>query len=282
MNHHKALLRQLSKKSSRTIMLGLVLAILVLVGTSSVTLAGLFEINTDDGTVADWDEVEVFQTDPIGDIGRFVNAGNDIVMAKVASGKENDELYLYFLVQTAESPAVPGRGRAVAAIIDCDRNGDDTEITDRHVVYLPDHDRVYVMLGNSDWYAPVPDDSATGDGDPTFGQRIGNFIEWKIPLSSLPPGDDSDQTVDCKNNVDIRFETQIAPLTFLSQMLDTTEPPEGWNIPTALTVTNFSAEKDLVGMLEVLSLWVVGLLLVTMSGWAMVVKRSSSSDKELD
>lgn len=242
-----------SKAAFKVIRSGVLIAVLSVMLTATAVYATLYSIGTDDNTVEDWSEINVFQLDDPNDMSGIGGTGDDMIMTKVASGQEPDgKLYLYFLMQTEAAPALPDITDAAVAIIDCDRDGIENEPTDRRVVYFPELDSVYVQYGDSSYYATVPD-GAPATGDPTFGQRVDNYVEWKIPLDNLPPDDGSEQTVDCHNNVNIRFKTEllVIGLGSFGQLIDQTNSSTGWNIPTAITLSELgvSERNQAVGIL---------------------------------
>jgi hypothetical protein len=205
-----------------------------------------YDIDTDDGTVGEWDTqgIVMFQPDPVGDAlqpdgtpgGR---ADDDIVAIWVASGTGQTGLdSLFFRAQLNGSPALDENLRAIAAAIDCDRNGSDTERQDRVISYFvtsapppfpPPSDLVRVYTGDQAYGYDIGE-SIT----PRYaGQRVQDYIEWSVPIQELPiTGQDPPGTVvDCKNLVNIRFTTFEYPKFggLITKFLDTTESL-GWNI----------------------------------------------------
>lgn len=225
------------------------LALLTALGGFLVLTAGLFAatyvIDTNDNRVTEWTDqgIVVFQTDPAGDGiapgGGPISPTDDIVTAWVANATippttGQDTPSLAFRVQTAAPPSASQPLRAVAAILDCDRNGLDNERQDRWVVYNttgPQTDAVSLYTGDLA-YGLVP----TAVLPKFLGERVINNLEWAIPISELPiRGDEPPelgQVVDCRHKVNIRIATMqfVTPTGFV--VLDTVLPSIGWDIST--------------------------------------------------
>ncbi len=217
---------------------------LIFAGTAH---AVLYNINTNDSSVAEWETQSIvqFQSDPVEDAlkpdgtsgGR---ADDDIIAAWVASGTGQTGLdSLFFRAQMNASPALNENLRAIAAVIDCDRNHVDTERQDRIITYFvtsspppfaPPSDLVRVYTGDQAYGYDIN----TSIDPKAAGQRIDAYIEWSVPIQELPiTGEDPPgAVVDCKNLVNIRFTTFEYPKFggLVTKFLDSTASL-GWNIP---------------------------------------------------
>lgn len=214
--------------SGRTIVVSiLVVAILLIAGTA--VYGALYDIYLDDSSVTDWSGVPVFQTDPVGDASP---PDEDIINAWVASGEDDD---LYFMVETNGPTAISANGdKAIVASIDCNDNGDGDDAEDRITLYYPGPDNRFTCEGNGNrCYSP--------DND---GQRVGSFLEWKVPEDQIPPDFfHPDQEDNCQNDISIRFlliDTSTTPAT----VIDETTPFKGWDIPNDVSVLALEARQD--------------------------------------
>jgi hypothetical protein len=214
----------------------LIAALAVFLAFAGALYAATIVIDPDDGSVAEWaaQGIPVFQADPSGDTPI---ATDDLVDASVATGDiaqpSGNIPGLAFRAQVAAPPAASQLGRAVVAMLDCDRNGLDNERQDRWAVYNttgPRTDEVTLYTGDQ-YYGLIP------SVYPKFlGQRVLGQLEWAIPISDLPiRGDEPPElgkVVDCRHKVNIRIATMqfVTPTGFL--VLDTLTPSLGWDIET--------------------------------------------------
>ena len=209
----------------RMTMIGLT-AMLVVLLVSTVVFAALYNIDTEDSTVAEWSDqgIPVFQTDPSGDA---TDARDDIVATWVASDNLDR---LAFKMEVADpTSALSGNNIGAVASIDCNANGIDEERDDRLVIYT---------RGNNMWICEG-DQRYCFTGDSANGQIVGNQVEWAVPIDDLPP--DQYSSVDCRHEVKIRFGTAN---TSTSASIDETSPLRGWNIPTAINLMTFEARSN--------------------------------------
>ncbi len=225
------------RRSARPVPLALLLAVAVFTVLAGSLLAASYLIDLNDGSIAEWSGqgIPLFALDPQGDTPLTTD---DVVNASVASADikqtSGNIPGLTFLAQTAMPPALSQPGRAIAAMLDCDRNGLDNERQDRWVVYNttgPRTDEVTLYTGDQ-YFGLVP----TAALPKFLGQRVLNNLEWGIPISELPiRGDEPPElgtVVDCKHKVNIRIATMqfVTPTGFI--VLDTLLPPLGWDIST--------------------------------------------------
>ena len=215
---------------SKFFLLLVLLLLFVLVACSAEggsTGGGATTFSSTDNSIDEWANVPVFQTDPSGDV---TPPDDDIIEIKVAnSPSDGAPTDVFFLLKVAGNPALQGKYRAVIATIDCDGNGNDQEPHDRLIVYVPSEDQYYIMRG---------DQSEFFSGREKDGQVIGDYVEWKVSISDLPP--DEKDNVQCNGNVKIRFATadvtdyySAKPGEKLSKaiVIDVTDAQKGWNIP---------------------------------------------------
>lgn len=224
-------------RTARRPALALLVALAVFLLLSTALWAAAYVIDTNDGSVAEWSaqSIPVFQSDPTGDTPI---ATDDLLAVAVASADIKQAAGnvpgLAFRAEVAFPPAASQPARAVAAMLDCDRNGLDNERQDRWVVYNttgPRTDEVTLYTGDQ-YFGLIP----TAVLPKFLGQRALNQLEWAIPISELPiRGDEPPElgtVVDCRHQVDIRIATLqfVTPTGFL--ILDTLTPPLGWDIST--------------------------------------------------
>jgi hypothetical protein len=217
--------------------IALFVALAVFLAFAGALLAAQAIIDTNDNTLAEWtsQSIPLFQTDPAGDTPI---TSDDLVNVSVASADikqaSGNVPGLTFRAQTSFPPSLSQPGRAVAAMLDCDRNGLDNERQDRWVVYNttgPRTDEVTLYTGDQ-YFGLIP----TAVLPKLLGQRVQNQLEWAIPISELPiRGDEPPElgkVVDCRHQVDIRIATMqfVTPTGFI--VLDTLTPPLGWDIST--------------------------------------------------
>lgn len=254
--------------SRSNVVLVAALLVVLLFAFAAVAHAELFSISTVDSSVGDWNPVAVFQTDPTGDGVPGSTAGQDIVMGKVASmDSDNDDVgdYVYFLVQTASDEGL-GENSRVAAMIDCDNDGNFEESEDRLVTYEPFYDTNggFITILHGDRFGQavlIPPESEQG-------QKVGAYYEFGVetvdlgPFPDDPPGLPLDY---CQGIVGVRFQTFrkggvddvgnfVPPLVY-----DMTEggPYTMVNLPTAVSVSSFSASPFAVNYAVLIA---VGLL----------------------
>jgi len=183
--------------------------------------------NANDSGYDEWSGVPVFTTDPAGDVP---NPDEDILEVKVAnSPADGGTKEVYFLMKVTGNPALQGQYKASIVSIDCDGNGVDQEPHDRLVVYVPSEDQYYIMRG---------DQSEGFTGNAKDGQVVGEFIEWKVSLSDLPP--DEKDSGQCTGNVKLLFATADVTQYFTSTpgetqskaiIIDDAGSLKDWNIP---------------------------------------------------
>ena len=213
--------------------------------------AVLFDVSTTDNVVTDWDPITVFRTDPAGD---SVDGRNDedIINSWAASGPAaGPSTTMFFHVQTAASvESLTQSGRAVAAALDCDRDGNFEEKGDRKIVYLQNMDVLYIYQGDRSSFSqptsPFPNSEMGQEWD-TTGPI--DHLEWKVAFSHLPPttlAADDPPGANCQGQVDIMFVTfqfnPLPPNNFIKD-LDTVSP-RGFDVPTDVDLTRFSASRS--------------------------------------
>lgn len=220
----------------------------VLLWANAVAQAADYVIDTNDNSIAEWSAqgVPLFTEDPVDDVldtgGGPGVATDDIVRGWVASGMTPGNVpTLFFLVEMAAQPASSAGNRAVAALIDCDLNGNVNERQDRWAVYqvsgLP-ADFVRLYTGDQMYGLTIGSGS-----DKVLGQRVQRYLEWGVPIANLPitgsEPPEIEPVVDCKGTVAIRFASTYHHSFFggLFTLLDITEPLYLFDIPTSQTFT---------------------------------------------
>lgn len=235
--------------------------------TALTAYALIYTIDTDDGSVAEWANqgVPVFKTDPLD---YTVEPQSDIVNTWVATGENN----LYFLMEVDAAPALQPSGqnpppRLGVAALDCDQDGNPQERNDLLIAYAPNEDTVWFLSGDQNQGFPL---TSGDDADPTVGQRVGEYIEWSIPLVYLdfyfPP---LDWTIDCANAIDIGFVTADASNWPLPSLVLDQTGFMGWNVPTAVGLQTFGATNTDVATVA----WVLVAALVVAATAVLVIKR---------
>jgi hypothetical protein len=215
----------------------------LLIAFTSVAFAILFNINTNDGSVAEWESqsIQVFQTDDPGDVSP---AADDIVDTWMASGPVGGPDKVYFRMQTNAGTALSTNSGAVAAF-DCNNNGEFDNVEDKVVVYIRDcydggtshEERVTLANGNQ------TNVEALG---PEAGQAVGSYLEWSVNIAgttqALPDG--------CRDTVPIRFYTsdvtgmcQFPPSPAIIIDETPSSPWTGWDIPNAIEMREFEASS---------------------------------------
>ncbi len=249
-------------KTFRLPALLLIAGLILLIGGGSA-FAAIYNIDTDDNSVAEWSAqgIPVFQTDATGDTINGGTANDDIVQAWVATGNGGNTLY--FLMELNASPALnQDNNRTAVASIDCDNDGVDEEPEDRLISYFPGTDALYIVTGDQNYYTP---------GNAVQGQRVNQYIEWSVDLAQLPP-DSQTPGVDCRNQVGIRFGTGDNS-TFPATVLDETQPLRGWNIPTTVNIKELQARRH-ISLAATLFIALMGMLLIGASAFAFQRIRS--------
>jgi hypothetical protein len=217
--------------------LGLLIAIFaVLFMAVSVAYAALYTISTTDNSVSEWfsQGIPVFQTDPAGDVP---TPDEDIINTWVAAEDSNGDGTgdtINFLVEVNGSPALNTLGRVIVASLDCNNKNGHQEIVDRLVIYNPKQDTLEIRTGDGyDTVYGVPNGGI-------YGQRVGAFLEWGIPVSELGGGMFDEPTGYCSGDIGVQFATVNG---FTNSPIDQTSPQEwrGINVPTAVSVSNFGA-----------------------------------------
>ncbi len=209
--------------SSRTIVVSILVVAILLIAATAV-YGALHDIDVDDNSISDWSGIPVFQTDAVGDASP---PDEDIINAWVATGYDDD---LYFLVEMNGSPAISAGGnKAIVASIDCDDDGDGDQ-EDRIALYYPGPDNRFTCEGNGNYCYSPPDND---------GQRVGSFLEWKVPSNQLPP-DYFNPEINCQNGIHIRF-VLIDSSTTPTTIIDETTPLKGWNLPNTINLLKVDA-----------------------------------------
>jgi len=123
-----------------------------------------YNIDLNDGSIADWTGIPVFVTDPVGDVA---TADEDIINAWVATSDTGSPVNLNFRIQVNGDPAINGENRGVAAYIDCeDPDGNPPngvmDIWDRILVYDKNNPQAggeitLLFWGDMSKYYPFPD-----------------------------------------------------------------------------------------------------------------------------
>lgn len=229
-------------KTPRKMIFRIFLALLVLmisVIAAQKVLAALYTINTNDNpaTVQEWfnQGVPIWQADEVGDVE---NPKDDIVNTWVATG---NDAHIYFMMELAGAPALEDMLHSAIAYLDCDGDGDNSgqgDPDDVMVIYHPHQDTTFIFKG----------DQSTGGSqglDETDGQRVDQYVEWRIPIQYLPPTNPLLQsTSDCQHGVGLRFITG-ASTTYPGVSIDETTPFEDYNIPTAVTLNKMDSQQGI-------------------------------------
>lgn len=227
--------------------LGMLIAIFaVLFMTVSVAYAILYTISTTDGHVNEWSNqnIPLFQSDPVGDVS---TPDEDIINAWVAAEDSNGDGIgdtINFLVEVNGSPALSTNVdlggppikwwtyRVVVASLDCNYNDVHEEPADRLIIYNPTTDIVEIRSGDQQTqFGP--------NGSGNYGQRVGAFLEWGIPIELMGGGQFDEPVGHCSGEIGVRFVTATAGGTTIDQTA--AGPFDGIRIPTAVSVSNFGA-----------------------------------------
>lgn len=258
------------RKPSRHCSLTLVALLVTLALLSATAFAALYTIDTNDMSVAEWEDQGIveFMTDPAGDVlnpdgSPGGSATDDIIGAWVASGTDpTGNASLFFRVEMAQPPASSGGIRGVVAVLDCDRNGVGNERQDRLVTYyatgvpvLRPSDSLRIFTGDMFAYYAI------GSGpDKLLGQRVGRYLEWAVPISDLPiigtEPPELEPVVDCRHDIEIRFLSVNHPIGEpLFRVLDETEPLLGWRIPQGVPISATLTIAQVISSNDVLLEW---------------------------
>lgn len=249
------------------IRLGLVLGALALAAglLAALALAAQYTIDTDDRSIAEWDAqgIVMFQDDPAESAvispTATISPSDDIVAAWVASGVGQSGVpSLSFRTYMTDVRALDTANHVAAALIDCDRNGQDNERRDRWAVYhatgFPRGDEMILYTGDTVFGL------ASSEVLPKLlGQRVQSSIEWAVPIADLPEegvGEPELDPVDCRNDVNIRFATMAYdPQTGIFTVLDMTGPSLGWNIALGEPVSATLRIQRAISPTDALLLW---------------------------
>ena len=218
---------KINSKIFRYVLLSTVLIAVFALAACSGESGGSGSFSTTDNSIDEWENVPVFQTDPAGDVP---TPDEDIVEIKVAnSPAEGQVKEVFFLMKVAGNPALQGQYRAAAASIDCDGNGNNQDPQDRLIVYVVSEDQYYIMRG---------DQSEFFSGKDKDGQVVGDYVEWKVAVSDLPP--DEKDNVQCTGSVKLLFgtadvveyyETKPSEAQSNAYLIDETDSLKDWSIP---------------------------------------------------
>jgi len=220
-------MNKITNITSKTIIVSIVVVAVLLIAVTAVY--GQHDIDIDDDSIDDWAGIPVFQTDPAD----ASPPDEDIINTWVATGNDN---YLYFLAEMNGSPALAGAKKGVAALIDCNNDGDGDDPIDRIVIFYPNHStrRTTICQGTGIQCSFVE----------YGGKRVGSHLEWRVDRDdNLPPDPINPEPANCQGEIGIRFgvlDANNSPPTTLDEIEDF----RGYNIPNAITMQAFEAHTD--------------------------------------
>ena len=262
----------------------------LLTTVTQVVYAILYDIDTTDSSIAEWgpppppgQDIQVYQTDPTGESGVTPNV--DIHTTWIASGPSTAQEadWIYFLVELGNNPPL-GENLAVGAVFDCTNdvagNNPDPaydDVEDRIIAYVPQC--CHPTFGCSEQIAIVKGDQSgfyTISGGASQGQLVGQYAEWGVLRSELPPDPGGDQE-NCRNAVEnvIFYTVDVTSMctggTDPGVIQDQTAPGDttpwkGWNIPTAVELRGIEAYSPVVNGLPTVFVIIFGAL----SGFGLV------------
>ncbi|MBI5568061.1 MAG: hypothetical protein HY870_24400 [Chloroflexi bacterium] len=253
-----------------------------LLGVVTVAYAGMYIIDTNDASVAEWatQSIPVFLSDPV-DGG--VAANMDMLDTYVARSLSNTNFpsdTLNFRMQFNSSDPLVTAATAALAILNCDNDlelSDDPD--DRIIAYVRTgnlalaDDAVYVAYGDFSayWFAGADNPSVL---NPPFGQVVDSDVEWAVALLELDTVDPSY----CQDPAGggIRFATANISVNIFTGDVTVTHVDQnpafrGYDVPTAVKLesleassrpANAAAFSILLGMLATIG---VGAVVVTRS-----------------
>jgi hypothetical protein len=230
------------------------IALLAAMLTATAVYAALYDISTNDGSVADWGGIGIYQTDPAGDVA---TARNDAINTWLAAGPTNstvDTRELYFRLQVAASPAL-GDNFAAVAQVSCDDPTSFETANDRAVFYIPS----CTGAGGAERVGIMPGDQSgvtIGIG-PDRGQRVSDQLEWGAAIKDIETGDAGWPVIDCSGTIWIRFLTAdassqcTAPYTGDAIAYDRVDGREhtGVGVPTVVEVQQIDASNETPSLL---------------------------------
>lgn len=189
--------------------------------------ADQYSINKTDASVQEWfdQNVRVWHPDPAGDVP---NADEDIINTWVATG---DNLTLNFLMQLNEDPALNNMLRHAVAYIDCDLDGKEEggDPDDILITYETWEQNVFIMRGDQN-------QGQSFNTGHNRGQRVGDYVEWGLSFSVIPPNNPFINESDCLGEVNISFSTANTE-SYPGLEIDDTGPP------TVIKLANLEANS---------------------------------------
>jgi hypothetical protein len=231
--------------STQKIVWSFLLTIAVLLFTSSIAFASLYNINTDDNTWTDWSSVPLFLSDATGDVSGSCSGGtskDDIVEVYVATGPIGSvPSHIYVRAKTAAENAISVQFHQISAYLDCPPTGQDT--LDANVIYRPFGDQV--ALGNG--ITPNPDVRLYASPG-TEGERPDDAldtVEWTGSFADM-----ASFTAPGALNCTPSSTAQIKITSFKVKSTGTYDCTydettwRGFNIPTAVRLVSFNAARN--------------------------------------
>jgi len=189
--------------------------------------ADQYAINKTDASVQEWfdQNVRLWHPDAADDVP---NADEDIINTWVATG---DNFTLNFLMQLNEDPALDNMLRHAVAYIDCDLDGfqEGGDPDDILITYETWEQNVWIMRGDQNQGQSFN----TGQNK---GQRVGDYVEWGLSFSVIPPNNPGINDSDCLGEVNIAFMTANTE-TMPGVIIDDTLPP------TVIKLANLEANS---------------------------------------
>lgn len=269
--------RLLSYRARKHILTVAMAAALLLI-FAGVSLAALYNIDTDDMTVDEWNDqgLPLFQADLSGDTeaGYAGESESDIINTWVATSEGPNPKRLAFLMEVAAEPALAGdsiQGMAIAAL-DCDQDGSATGAGDLLIGYAQSGDTVWLVSGDLNQGGVV---GSSDDGDPTLGQTVDEFVEWGVPVSYLKIDKPLiNWYADCTGSINIGFATvDLSEWPLATATIDETSPLTGWNVPTAVQLQGIDVSETAVATST--ALIIVGLMMAS----AVIIAMARRSQK---
>lgn len=238
-------------KLTGSILLSLSLALI----TTSVGMAVLVSINTNNNSYVDWNPVPIFMSDVSGDQSTSCSGASgrdDIVQVYVATGPVGSAPdYIYFRMVATAASAFSDQYHWVAAYLDCDVDGVQ-DPKDAQVIYMSPAAGDIVVLG--DGYYPNPHYVRRYDQTPEefyLGERPAdalNSVEFSVPIADMVnfPVENGGPLY-CSPTTPARikfYSIKVKPITYYWDCtFDETEWRD-FNIPTSIELTSFKAKEN--------------------------------------
>lgn len=223
---------------------------------ASVAYAAHTTINTDDGQLdANWGNVSVMSND--GD--DFANDNYDIDQGWAANASDNSAFY--FRVNLVGTGQLPHDYSSFEARLDCNRNGSFQDSGDVVVYYaITGSSEELVECQGDEYpscdYTAEPNNSDTNAA--TFGEELSGTpynYEWRADVNN-----GSTDWSSCFGQINVQFVSLDS-----AQTAQDTTTWHGYNVPTAVYLTDFAAKQSL--NLTIVAVIAISILVLLVSGW---------------